>query len=346
MKKIRIAQISPLWIPVPPLTYGGIEFMVYNLTEELVKRGYDVTLFASGDSKTSAKLVSPVDKALWLQKGLKNPHAAIIKMLKMIKDRAEDFDIIHSHFNFFMFPLQFCGAIPPMLTTIRRPMDELYADAIKLFPKMNFCTLSRDAQQSAEDYGVMVLDFVHNGLNPNDFEFNEKPEDYLCFLGRLNQGKGIMEAIRVAKKSGKRLIIAGNIVGAEEWNYFMREVQPLLNEPNVNFIGQVDFKAKIQLLKNATALLFPISVREAFGNVMIEAMACGTPVIAFNRGSVPEVVADGKTGFVVNNVEEMTDAIKKINTIDRQECRRHVEKNFSVEKMVDNYEKIFLKLSQ
>lgn len=340
-EKLRIAQIAPLWIPVPPRTYGGIELMVYNLTEELVKRGYDATLFASGDSRTSAKLVSPEEKALWLQKELKNPHAAIIKMLHLIKERVRDFDIIHNHFNFFMFPLQFLEGILPMLTTIRRPMDRLYAETIKLFPKIHFCTLSQDAKKSAEDYGIRVLDFVYNGIDIEAYEFNKTPEDYLFYLGRMNQGKGIMEAIRVAKECGKKLIIAGNIVGAEEWNYFMREIQPLLNEPNINFVGQVDFNEKVKLLKNASALLFPISVREAFGNVMIESMACGTPVIAFPSGSVPEVVVDGKTGFIVENEKEMVEMIGKINSINRSDCREYVEKNFTVKKMTDKYEKIY-----
>ncbi|MEW5908033.1 MAG: glycosyltransferase family 4 protein [Patescibacteria group bacterium] len=343
-KKLRIAQIAPLWIPVPPRTYGGIELMLYNLVEELERRGHEVTLFASGDSKISSKLISPIERAIWLQRDLRNPHAAIIKMLDMVRANCHSFDIIHNHFNFFMFPLVLYDKMPPILSTIHRPINGIYGETMRLFPKINFCTISKDAKNYAENIGIPIVDVVYNGINPELYEFNDNPQDYLLYLGRLNKEKGVVTALKIAREIRSHLIVAGNIVGPEEWTYFMQEIQPLLNSENINFVGQADFQEKIRLMKNAKALLFPIERREPFGLVMIEAMACGTPVIAFRKGSVPEVVVDGKTGFIVDNKEEMVEAIKKIDRIKRRDCREQVEKNFTLKQMVDKYEEIYKKL--
>ncbi len=320
--------------------------MLYNLTEELIKRNHKIALFASGDSKTSAKLVAPIEKGIWLQRDLRSPHAAIIKLLKLLKEQIYNFDIIHNHFSFFPFPLLFCDRIPPMLNTIHRPLDANYSESIRLFPQIYNCALSYDAKEDAESQGVPVIDVVYNGIDPMLYDFNLQTGDYFVYLGRINKEKGITNAIQAAKEAGEKLIIAGNIVGAEEWNYFMYTVQPALNEAGINFIGQVDFKEKVRILKGAKALLFPIERREPFGLVMIEAMACGTPVIAFRRGSVPEIVVDKKTGFIVDNVNEMAKAVGKIDTIKREDCRIYVEKKFTIEKMIDNYEKAFLRIIQ
>jgi len=343
-KKIRIGQIAPLWIPVPPRTYGGIELMLHNLVEELVKRDYDITLFASGGSKTKARLISPIKQALWLQRDFKNPHAAVIKLLKLVKEKAFSFDLIHNHFNFFMFPLVFYDKLPPILTTIHRPINGLYAEVIKLFPQIHFCAISEDAKQNAEKQGIPIMDVIPNGINPKLYPFNAKPKDYLLYIGRLNKEKGIITALEIAKKAKQKLVVAGNIVGAQEWTHFMQGVQPHLNEKGVKFLGQVDFKEKIEIFKNAKALLFPINRQEPFGLVMIEAMACGTPVIAFRKGSVPEVVEHGKTGFVVDTEEEMIKAIGKISSIKRTACRKLVEKKFNLNLMVSRYEKLYEKI--
>lgn len=345
MKKVKIAQIAPLWIPVPPRTYGGIELMLSNLTEELVRRGHEVTLFASGDSRTKANLVSPIEKGLWLMKGLRSPHAAIAIAMKKISEKMRAFDIIHDHFGFFMFPVSLFHETLPFLVTIHRPIDELYARALREYPNISCCTLSEDAKQSAEEQGIEVEGVVPNGIQIENYEFNETPEDYLLYLGRLNREKGIMPAINVARAARKKLVIAGNLVGAEEWNYFMHEIQPLLNnQEDIKFVGQVNFEEKVRLLQGAEALLFPIDRREPFGLVMIEAMACGTPVIAFDKGSVREVVEHGKTGFVVNTEEEMIDALAKIRHIDRNACRKRVEKHFGLDLMIDRYEALYEKI--
>ncbi len=359
MKKSKIAQIAPLWIPVPPRTYGGIELMLSLLTDELINRGYQVTLFASGDSKTKAKLVPLVETAIWLQKSLRSPHAYISSALKKIGSQTHHFDLIHNHFDFFMLPLSLIDPVrnnisnrvdnktkkTPILTTLHRPLDQATIEVYKSYnSQMKFCAISQDQRQSAEENNIPIIDVVYNGINPADYTFNESPEDYFMYLGRLNKEKGILQALQVAKEAQVKLIVAGNIVGGEEWNYFLHEVQPYLNDENVKFVGQVGFNEKVKLLSKAKGLLYPIDRREPFGLAMIEAMACGTPVIAFKKGSVPEVVADRKTGFIVETKEEIIQAMKKINTINRKDCRTHVEQNFTLKQMVDKYEEIYKKL--
>ena len=328
MKKIKIAQLAPLWIPVPPRTYGGIELMLSLLTEELVSRNYDVTLFASGDSKTSAKLIPLIEKGIWRQKNLRSPHAYINTAIEKIYCHRNSTDLFHNHFDFFMFPLSLLK-MAPILTTLHRPLDEVAVEAYKTYSKIKFCAISNDQHQSAEENGIPIVDVVYNGIDVNKYTFRENPDDYFLFLGRINKEKGILDALNASKEANVKLIVAGNIVGGDEWNYFLHEVQPLLNEENINFVGQVDFNEKVRLLGGAKALLFPIDRREPFGLVMIEAMACGTPVVAYKRGSVPEVVVDKKTGFIVENREEMIEAMKNIDKINRKECRARVEQNFS-----------------
>lgn len=341
MKEIKIAQLAPLWIPVPPRTYGGIELMLSLLTEELVRHGHQVTLFASGDSKTSARLIPIIEKSIWLDHELKNPHAPIMRMLKEVFDRFYEFDILHNHFNFFMFPLSLCLDCPRFLSTVHRPVDKQYAEAMKAYHKIKFVAISEDHKKSMEGFGVPVLDVVYNGIDPARYEFNDSPGDYLLYLSRLNIEKGVLTAIEVAKASGQKLIIAGNSAGNAEWSFFLHEIQPRLNDEHISFRGQVNFQEKVELLKNAKALLFPIDRREPFGLVMIEAMACGTPVIGFRKGSVPEIIEHGKTGFVVDTSKEMIKVIERISTINRMACRKRVEEKFTLKQMVDKYEKIY-----
>lgn len=344
-KNPRIAQLAPLWIPIPPRTYGGIELVLSELTEELVRRGHDMTLFASGDSKTSARFIPVTERAIWLDHELKNPHAPAMRMLKEIFDRFYEFDIIHNHFNFFMFPLSLRLDCPRFLTTVHRPVDKQYAEAMKAYHKIKFVAISEDHKRSMEGFGVPVLDVVYNGIDPSRYKFNDSPGDYLLYLSRLNREKGVLTAIEVAKAAGQKLIIAGNSAGNAEWSFFLHEIQPRLNDENVCFRGQVNFQEKVELLKHAKALLFPIDRQEPFGLVMIEAMACGTPVIGFRKGSVPEVIEHGKTGFVVNTPEEMVKAIKRISELNRNKCRERTEEKFSLKQMVDKYEKIYEELT-
>ena len=345
MKKPRIAQLAPLWIPIPPRTYGGIELMLSELTEELVRRGYDITLFASDDSKTSAKFVPTIEKAIWLDHELKNPHAPVMRMLKEVFDRFYEFDILHNHFNFFMFPLSLRLDCPQFLTTVHRPVDKQYAEVMKAYNKIKFVAISEDHKKSMEEFGVPVCGVVYNGIDPTRYKFDDSPGDYLLYLSRLNREKGVLTAIEVARAAGQKLVIAGNSAGNAEWSFFLHEIQPRLNDENISFRGQVNFQEKVELLKNAKALLFPIDRREPFGLVMIEAMACGTPGIGFRKGSVPEIVEHGKTGFVADTPEEMIKAIGRLPEINRKICRKTVEERFSLKQMVDKYEKIYEKLA-
>ena len=344
-KKPRIAQLAPLWIPIPPRTYGGIELMLSELIEELVKRKYDMTLFSSGDSRTSARLIPVIEKSIWLDHELKNPHAPVMRMLKEVFDRFYEFDILHNHFNFFMFPLSLSFNCPRFLTTIHRPVDKQYAEAIKAYPKIKLVAISEDHKKSMEEFGVPVYSVVYNGINPARYEFNNSSGDYLLYLSRLNREKGVLTAIEIAKAAGQKLIITGNSAGNAEWSFFLHEIQPRLNDENISFRGQVNFQEKVELLKNAKALLFPIDRREPFGLVMIEAMACGTPVIGFRKGSVPEIIEHGKTGFIVDTPEEMIKIIERLPEINRKVCRQTVEEKFSLKQMVNKYEKIYEKLA-
>jgi len=341
---MKIAQLAPLWIPVPPKTYGGIELMLSFLTEELVKRGYDISLFASGDSVTASDLKVMTSKGLWLQRGLRSPHAVIMKMLRDVYAKRAEFDLIHSHAEFFMYPLLFGGSPVPVLTTLHRPMDDEAAQAAMAFPDMNFCAISEDHKKRIEAKGVKVFDVVYNGIDVGRYRYNDEPEDYFLFLGRLNKEKGVVDAISSAQMAGVKLVVAGNIVGGNEWQYFFNEVQPLLNASNIKFVGEVDFAEKVKLMRGAKALLFPIDRDEPFGLVMIEAMACGTPVIAYDRGSVKEVVVGGVTGTIVNDMEGMAGSMGGIGSLERIECRKHVENKFTLKMMVDKYEEIYKKL--
>lgn len=344
--KYKIAQLAPLWIPIPPRTYGGIELMLSVLTEELVKREYDVSLFASGDSNTASHLEAMTEKALWLRKDIRSPHAVIMRMLRTIYDRRGEFDLIHNHAEFFMYPLLMGGSKAPILTTMHRPIDDEAAKAALVYPKMNFCAISNDHKARMEAKGLKVAGVVYNGIDTDKYDFEDAPEDYLLYLGRLNKEKGVVDAVKVAQKVGMKIVIAGNIIAGQEWQYFFNEVQPLLNQEGVKFVGEVDFAEKVKLMKGAKAMLFPIDRDEPFGLVMAEAMACGTPVIAYDRGSVPEVIEDGKTGFIVKNSDEMIEAVKKIGLLKRADCRKRVEDNFTLSLMVDRYEKIYKELIQ
>lgn len=342
-KKFRIAQIAPVWIPVPPRTYGGIELFLSLLVEELVRRNHKITLFASGDSQTTADLVSTTEKALCFRRNLRSPHAIIVRMMKQIFNRQNEFDLIHNNFDFFMYPLLLCKNAPPILTTLHRPIDEEMVKVARLFPEMNFCAISNDQKKQVESYGIRVVGMVYNGIDPSNYPFNNQPKDYFAYLGRLNQEKGIIDALTVARKAGVKLVVAGNTMGDAESNFFEKQVMPLLKDGDVDFIGQVNFKQKISLLSNAKALLFPIDREEPFGLVMIESMACGTPVIAYRRGSVPEVISKN-TGFIVETKDEMVEAIKNISLLKRSDCRQHVENNFTLRQMVDQYEKLYQQL--
>ena len=348
MKKLKIAQIAPLWETIPPKKYGGIEIMIDKITNELLRRGHQVTLFASGNSKTKAKLKSVFPKSLFEMKvDWYHRSQNLINVANAFK-YADEFDVLHNHTgdNGLLFSEI---TKTPVLTTLHNVLPDSkqkHSDeylTMKYFSrKTNFVSISFN-QRTHTDLKLNYVDNIYNGINLKDFLFNAKPKNYLAWLGRIHHGKGLWNAINVAKISKEKLIIAGNITCKTDEEYF-QSVKPMIDGKQIKYIGEVDLKQKNKLLKNAKAVLFPTIWEEPFGLVMIEAMACGTPVIGFKKGSVSEVIKNNKTGFVVKDDQGMIKAIKKIDQINRADCRKYVEDNFTVEKMVDGYERVYEKI--
>ena len=348
MKKLKIVQIAPLWETVPPKKYGGIEIMMDKIINELIKRGHEVTLFASGNSKTRAKLRSVFPKSLFEMKVDWYHRSQNLINAANAFGVADDFDVIHNHTgdNGLLFSEI---SKTPVLTTLhnvlpgsKQKSSDEYITMKYFSRKTNFVSISFD-QRTHTDIKFNYAGTVYNGINLNDYSFNSKPQDYFVWLGRIHYGKGLWNAVSAAKASGENLIVAGNITCESDEKYF-QSIKPMIDGKKIKFIGEVGPKKKNKLLGGAKAVLFPSIWEEPFGLVMTEAMACGTPVIGFDRGSVSEVIKDGVTGFVVKDDKEMVKAMEKIDMIDRNKCRKHVEKYFSVEKMVDGYERVYEKM--
>jgi len=336
---MRIAQIAPLWIPVPPYTYGGTELVISWLCDELVRRGHEVTLFATEDSKTQAKLIPIWKNSLWQAK-LKTPHAVFSLLYEKLISLQDQFDIIHDHCEFYTTPYsKFLK--PKIVTTLHHPLTEETIILYKKFPDINFVAVSKNQRKSGP--GINIVKTIYHGLPIEKYEFNPEPKNYLLWLSKIIPEKGIAKAIDIAKLSGENLIISGNIP-PEYGDYFDFRIKPLIDGKKIQFVGASNFSKKVELLKNAKAFLFPVRRPEPFGLVVIEAMACGVPVIAFKGGSLPELIEDGKTGFLVNNIEEARQALKKLNRISREYCREYVKKNFNLKRMANRYEKLYKKI--
>ncbi|MFN2426743.1 MAG: glycosyltransferase family 4 protein [Candidatus Binatia bacterium] len=330
---MRIAQISPLFESVPPKCYGGTERVVANLTEELTRRGHEVTLFASGDSRTRARLVACAPSALRLLE-VRDSLAYHVCMLDEVLCRADEFDVIHSHADYLAYP--FLARCPtPNVTTLHGRLDLADLEPIyRRFRDVPLVSISDSQRRPLPHAGWMAT--VHHGLPLDEFTFQWRPEPYLVFLGRMSREKRVDRAIAIATRVGLPLKIAAKIDRADRI-YFHEVVEPLLDNPLIEYVGEIGGEAKNQLLGNALALLFPIDWPEPFGLVMIEAMACGTPVVAFGEGSVPEVVQDGVSGFIVNDIEQAVEAVARIDEINRVDCRGYFEERFGVGSMVDAY---------
>jgi len=357
MKKLKIAQIAPPWISVPPKKYGGTELIISHLTEELIRRGHQVTLFASGDSVTTAKLFSVYRKALF-EKGIPwNDTFHFLFYASTVFEKIKNFDIIHNHFNYWGLAFSRFTKIP-MVTTYHGDFataekNPARFQILKKFKKNAFVSIS-NSQRKFTKANLNFIATVYNGIDLKKFKFNNKSQNYLVWLGQITEKKGIIEAIKAARKARIILKIAGGVDKNHllDVGFYERKVKPLIDGKQIKYLGEVGSFKKNILLRNALALINPVKWNEPFGLVMIEAMACGTPVIAFNQGSVPELVKNDQTGFIVSqfnkkrkiNIEGLVEAIKKINQIDRRECRKRVEENFTVEKMVDGYEKLYYEI--
>jgi glycosyltransferase involved in cell wall biosynthesis len=331
---MKIAQVAPLAESVPPKLYGGTERVVSWLTEELVALGHEVTLFASADSRTSGTLAPVWPRALRLSRPRTDPSAAQAVLLHAVAERAHEFDVIHCHLDWIHLPL-LQALQAPFLTTLHGRLDLPYLPMMAgKFPNAPFVSIS-DSQRKPLP-GLNWLGTVHHGMPDGILQPAFEPQGYLAFLGRITPEKGPDRAIRIARSAGSRLRIAAKVPRGEN-QFFIKEVQPLVDGAEVEFIGEVDDVSKAPFLKNATALLFPIDWPEPFGLVMIEAMACGTPVIATPHGSVPEIIEDGVTGFLVNTEAEAIEAVGRVGRLDRRRVRQEFERRFTSRRMAEGY---------
>lgn len=339
---MKIAQVAPLAERVPPRLYGGSERVVSYLTEALVADGHDVTLFASGDSLTAAELVPCVEKALRLNPAVRDSLPYYMTMIDKVHSRASQFDIVHFHIDQFHFPL-FRSLAYKVVTTLhgRQDLPDLQT-LYSAFPEMPLVSVSNAQRAPIPD--ANFLGTVYHGIPPNLHPPVFEPKgDYLAFLGRISPEKRLDRAIEIARIAGMPLKVAAKVDRADE-DYFARKIKKLLAQPGVEFIGEIDEPAKSKFLGDARALLFPIDWPEPFGMVLIEALACGTPVLAFNRGSVPEVIEDGLTGVIISDAREAERGLQRILRLDRRKVRERFEQRFSAHRMARDYLSIYKRL--
>jgi glycosyltransferase involved in cell wall biosynthesis len=331
---MRIAQVAPLYESVPPRGYGGTERVVSYLTEELVHQGHRVTLFASGDSETAAELVAPRERSLRTDPACVDPLAWHLLMLEEVFRQAHRFDVIHFHVDYLHFP--FSRRHPhPHLTTLHGRLDlpEL-PPVYREYPGVPVVSIS-DAQRRPLPWANW-LGTVHHGLPEGLYTFRDRPGGYLAFLGRVSPEKRVDRAVEVARRTGMKLKVAAKVDKADR-EYFKEQIEPLFRDPLVEYVGEVGGAAKDEFLGNAHAVLFPVDWPEPFGLVMIEAMACGTPVIAWRCGSVPEVMEDGVSGFLVDDGDGAVAAVGRVAGLDRRGCRRVFEERFTSGRMAADY---------
>jgi glycosyltransferase involved in cell wall biosynthesis len=341
---MKIAQIAPLYEAVPPKYYGGTERIVAHLCDAMVALGHDVTLFSSAEAQTRAKLVAVRDQAIRLDPSqLKSDLAAHLSMLHELRTRVDEFDILHFHVDMIHFPL-FEAVSRRTITTLHGRLDlKDLAGAYTRWPQYPLVSISASQRLPLPDANWAAT--IHHGLAEDMYRFSAEPRgDYLAFLGRISPEKRPDRAIEIARRSGRQLRIAAKVDGVDR-AYFQNTIKPLLADPLIEYIGEIGDDVKSDFLGNAAALLFPIDWPEPFGLVMIEAMACGTPVIAWNCGSVSEVIDNGVTGIVVDTVEEAVDAVQQLPRLNRQRIRRVFESRFSSRVMAQQYLDLFCRLT-
>ena len=342
--RLKIAQLSPLYVSVPPTDYGGTERIVYTLTEELVRRGHDVTLFAAAGSRTSAELESVVPQPLWQMGGsVMSWHAVEIE--KLIR-RSNEFDVIHSHIDV----LPWLGGERyrcPVVTTMHGRLDQLeQRKALREFPGWPLVSISDAQRRPVRDLSLAWAATVYHGLPLGEmYSLGEGGGGYLAFVSRMSPEKGPALAIRVARRAGMKLVMAGP-VPEESRGYFEAEVKPLIDDGGVEYIGTLDDEGKNDVIGSAAGFLVPIQWDEPFGLAFIEALATGTPIISCPRGSLPELMENGRHGFLATDEQELVEACARLPTIDREECRRHALERFSPESMAIGYERVYCDLAR
>ncbi len=337
---MKIGMIAPPWFPLPPRRYGGIEFVVSLLTEGLVERGHEVTLFASGDSETQAQLSAVFDRAPYeqIEDGVHLEVAHSLEAYTM----ARGFDVIHDHDG---VDSRVMGALvhrlvgTPVVATLHGPADAATQRMLSsLRHDLSFIAISEYQRRGFPD--LRFVGTIPNAIDVEHQPFSAEKDDYFLFVGRMSHEKGARVAVEVAHRLGTRLIMAGKVNEGPEREYFAREIEPHLTE-DIHYRGEVDHETKVELYRRARCTLFPIQWPEPFGLVMVESLACGTPVIAFRHGSVPEVIEHGRTGFVVETVDEMVAAAERIDEIDPAECRRAVEERFGRDAFIGAHERAY-----
>lgn len=326
---MKIAILAPIAWRTPPEKYGPWEQVASNIAEGMVKLGLDVTLFATGNSHTAGKL-EYVSETAYAEDNSIDPKVWECLHISNLMERAAEFDIIHNNFDFL--PLTYSRLIDtPMVTTIHGFSSEQIIPVYKKYnSNTHYVSISNSDRSNELDY----IATVYNGIDSKDFTLNEKPDDYLLFFGRIHPHKGTYESIQIAKKANKRLIISGLV---QDEAYFNEKVKPFINNDDIVYVGNSGPIERDKLLGHATTLLHPISFNEPFGLSVAEAMLCGTPVVAYNRGSMPELIEDTKTGYLVHSIDDAVAAINRISAIDRKYCRHWGMSNFSLEKMAEGY---------
>ena len=335
---MKIAQVSPLAERVPPIGYGGTERIVAYLSDELIRQGHELTLFASGDSLTEGKLVAGSDQALRLNSQVVDPLAYDVLQLEQVLQQAETFDIIHFHTGYLHFPT-FRRQRTPSVTTFHGRLD--IPDLNHIFSELADQRVISISNSQREPFPHMNWQgTVYHGIPLNLYEPGQGRGEYLAFLGRISPEKRVDRAIEIAKRVNMKIKIAAKIDNVDR-EYMETKIRPLLDDPLVDFVGEFNREEKERFLGDAYALLFPIDWPEPFGLVMIEAMACGTPVIAYRAGSVPEVIDPGVTGLIVESIEEAVRAVEKVQHLDRKRCREVFERRFSSSRMALDYLNIY-----
>lgn len=338
---MRIAQVSPLWESVPPQLYGGTERIVSYVTEELVRQGHDVTLFASGDSRTAAHLEAICPQALRLKSGIFNRDAPMTMLYERALGAVGDFDVIHSHLDFMGFPLARRNPLP-VVTTLHGRLDLPELEPVfREYAEMPLVSISGAQRIPLPRANWQAT--IHHGLPRDLYSFHPQSKGYLAFLGRISPEKRPDHAIALAKLTGLPLRIAAKVDPADE-QYYRKEIEPLLDHPLIEFLGEISDAEKNDFVGDALALVCPYDWPEPFGLVLIEALACGTPVLAYRRGSIPEVIDHEVTGFVCETLTEMAEAVGRLPLIDRRRCRRAFEERFTADRMARNYVALYERL--
>jgi glycosyltransferase involved in cell wall biosynthesis len=341
---VRIAQIAPLYETVPPTGYGGTERVVAALCDGLVDLGHDVTLFAAAPSSTRARCIEVVPAPLRRRMSREEmievaPHVHL-RMLADIYDRARQFDVIHSHVDIWTLPFAHCSETPTVLTLHGRLDLDHVRRTLSLYPLIPLVSISEHQREPLRDIPLNWVATVHNGLELDRYHATTRnDEGHLAFVGRIHPEKGPALAVEIARRAGRPLRVAAKIDPLDV-DYYRDEIDPLFRAHGVQFVGEIDERAKPGFYASASCTLFPSDWPEPFGLVMIESMAAGTPVIALRRGSVPEIVIDGVTGFICNDIAQMVDAIDRLDEIDAERCRRHAA-TFSAAKMSEEYERVY-----